>query len=143
MDALDRPGPEKEPGWIVHFDRAYPADGQAHCYLDLRQPELAARKVEEALSWHPEHRVRRRTSDLLLLATARFQTRDVEGACESATQAVTLLAQLRSTLDVEYLNRFRSPLRSFERESAARDFEAGLRAAAGRSILGRSEIRYA
>lgn len=124
IDALDRADPENDPEWISHFDHAYLADELAHCYVDLHQPKPAARNAEEALTGHPEYRVRRRAIDLILLATALVQDREVEEACRTATRAVDLLTDLRSNLGVTYLKNFRTRLRPFEQEPAVRDFEA-------------------
>jgi tetratricopeptide (TPR) repeat protein len=126
VDALERADPDDDPEWISHFDRAYLADELAHCYVDLQQPKPAARKAEEALTGHPEHRVRRRAIGFFLLAIAQIQAREVDEACTTATQAVKLIPHLRSNLSVEYLKNFRSQLRPFEREVAVHEFMARL-----------------
>lgn len=139
VDALDRADPADDPDWVAHFDRAYLADELAHCYLDLKQPKAAARNAEQALAGHPEHRVRRRAIDLLVLATAQVQAREVDQACATAMRAVHLLARLRSRLAVDYLKTFRSRLKPYAEHPAVRDFEGRLHEEAARAILGRSE----
>jgi hypothetical protein len=136
-DALARPDPEPVPEWIAHFDRPFLAGELAHCHLDLHRPGPAARSAQEALDGTPEHRPRRRAVNLLLLARAQLQAREVEPACATAEQAVALLLRLRSGIAVACLNRFRAGLRDFPALAAARDFEAGLREGAADSVLAR------
>ncbi|SEG96204.1 hypothetical protein SAMN05216223_1414 [Actinacidiphila yanglinensis] len=127
LQAMDRSVPDREPDWIAHFDRARLAGELAHCYVDLRHPGLAVRHAEEAIIGTPEHRVRRRAINLLLLATAQIQAGEVDEACDTATEAVGVLARVRSGLGVEYLKRVRYQLRAFAERSAVRDFEELLR----------------
>jgi len=127
VEALEQADPANEPEWIAHFDGAYLADQLAHCYIDLNRPEPAVRKAEEALSGHPEHRVRRRAIDLLLMATAQILARELDAGCDTAKEAVRLIVHLRSNLSVEYLKIFRYQLRKFGQEAAVRhEFEAWL-----------------
>ncbi len=128
VDALERADPDSDPTWIAHFDRAYLADELAHCYVDLQRPVLAARKAEEALIGHPDHRVRRRTIDLLLLATAHIQARRLEEACDTAKEAVELIGRLRSDLSLKYLKHFQDRLVHFRMEAVVREFQEWLEA---------------
>ncbi|WP_225845402.1 transcriptional regulator [Streptomyces sp. HPF1205] len=125
-DAMERSDPEQDPDWIAHFDRAYLADELAHCHRDLGQAGPAARSAEEALDAHPAGRTRRRAIDLLLLADAQVQQRELELACHTGTQAVTLLSGLRSNRGAEYLDDFRRRLAPYESEPVVRDFGARL-----------------
>jgi hypothetical protein len=125
-DAMERSRPEQDPAWIAHFDHAYLADELAHCHRDLGQAAPAARRAEEALAAHPESRFRRRAIDLLLLADARVQQRELDLACDTADQAVTLLDGLRSNRGVEYLDDFRRRLEPFAAEPVVREFDARL-----------------
>lgn len=104
---MEKRRPEDDPDWIVHFDDAYLADELAHCHRDLEQAGQAEHYARRALDLHPPTRVRRRAVDLVLLATAQLQQRDVERACETGAQAVRLLSGLRSNRGVEYLDEFR------------------------------------
>ncbi|MER5973383.1 transcriptional regulator [Streptomyces sp. NPDC002055] len=115
-----------DPAWIVHFDHAYLADELAHCHRDLGQAEPAQRRAEEALSGHPESRVRRRAIDLVLLASAQVQLREVEQACHTGTQALDLLAGLRSNRGAEYLEDLQQRLEPFRHEAVVREFGARL-----------------
>ncbi|MEU5209572.1 transcriptional regulator [Streptomyces sp. NPDC020742] len=124
MEALTHAAPADTPEWIAHFDRAYLADELAHCYRDLQQPRQAARRATEALARHPRNRVRRRTIDLLLLASALVQAGDVEEACRAAEQAVALLVRLRSALCERYLETFRADLRPYQDTKPASEFDA-------------------
>lgn len=115
-----------DPPWIGHFDAAYLADELAHCHRDLGQPAPAARRAQEALAGHPERRTRRRAIDLLLLAEARLQQRELDQACGIAAQAARLLADMRSGRGQEYLDGFRARLAPWERERTVREFTAAL-----------------
>ncbi|MEV0278114.1 transcriptional regulator [Streptomyces sp. NPDC050610] len=119
-----------EPVWIRHFDQAYLADELAHCHRDLGQAEPAKRRAQEALSGHPEGRVRRRAIGLLLLATAHVQQREIEEACHAGTRAVELLGSLRSNRGAEYLDDFQQRLEPYRDESVVREFGARLEVAA-------------
>jgi hypothetical protein len=122
VEALERATPGDDPDWIAHFDQAYLADELAHCHRDLGQPGPSARRAREALAGHPPTRARRRAIGLLLLATAQVQVREVDEACHTATQAVTLLGGLRSHRGAEYLDDFRCRLEPLGKETAVRDF---------------------
>ncbi|WP_034088949.1 efflux RND transporter permease subunit [Streptacidiphilus albus] len=123
-EAMEHSRPEEDPDWIAHFDRAYLADELAHCHRDLEQPRQAARQAEEALKAHPEERVRRRAVDLVLLATAQLQLRDLEQACDTGVRAVELMAGLRSARGAEYLDDFRRRLEPYREQRAVREFQA-------------------
>jgi transcriptional regulator with XRE-family HTH domain len=126
VDAMERSEPERDPAWIAHFDHAYLADELAHCHRDLGQAVPAARRAEEALAAHPASRSRRRAIDLLLLADAQVQQRDLEQACHSGMQAVALLSGLRSDRGAAYLEDFRHRLEPYATESVVREFGARL-----------------
>ncbi len=126
LDAMGRSQPEDDPSWIAHFDHAYLADELAHCHRDLGQAEPAARRAQEALAAHPPTRTRRRAIDLLLLADAQVQQRELDAACDSGAQAVTLLSGLRSNRGAEYLDDFRRRLEPFAAEPVVREFDARL-----------------
>jgi hypothetical protein len=125
-EAMERSDPDRDPVWIAHFDHAYLADELAHCHRDLGQPADSARRAGEALAAHPATRSRRRAIDLLLLAEAQVQQRDLEQACHTGSQAVTLLAGLRSDRGAEYLDDFRRRLEPYAGESVVREFTARL-----------------
>ena len=123
-EAMEHSRPEEDPAWIGHFDGAYLADELAHCHRDLEQPRQSARQAEEALRGHPETRVRRRAVDLVLLATAQLQLKDVEQACETGARAVDLLSGLRSARGAEYLDDFRRRLEPVREQRVVREFQA-------------------
>jgi hypothetical protein len=122
VDAMERSDPARDPVWIAHFDQAYLADELAHCHRDLGQAVPAARRAEEALATHPQSRTRRRAIDLLLLADAKAQQRELEHACHIGTQAVTLLSGLRSNRGAEYLEGLRHRLEPYAAEPVVREF---------------------
>jgi hypothetical protein len=124
VESMEHSHPEDDPEWISHFDAAYLADELAHCHRDLDQPRQSARQAESALRGHPETRVRRRAVDLVLLATAQLQLRDVEQACETGARAVELLSGLRSARGAEYLDDFRRRLEPYREQRVVREFQA-------------------
>ncbi|MEU6850459.1 transcriptional regulator [Actinacidiphila alni] len=126
VETMERSRPDEDPPWIAHFDHAYLADELAHCHRDLGQAVPAARRAEEALAAHPETRARRRAIDLLLLADAQVQQRELEEACATGTQAVALLSGLRSNRGAEYLDDFRHRLEPYAAEPVVREFGARL-----------------
>ncbi|MFF4651709.1 transcriptional regulator [Streptomyces sp. NPDC001380] len=123
VDAMERRRPEEDPDWIAHFDEAYLADELAHCHRDLGQGRQAERQARTALELHPEARVRRRAVDLVLLATAQLQQRELEEACDTGARAVELLSGLRSGRGEEYLEDFRRRLEPFREQRAVREFQ--------------------
>jgi transcriptional regulator with XRE-family HTH domain len=126
LDAMGRSRPDEDPPWIGHFDHAYLADELAHCHRDLGQAVPAARRAQEALAIHPTTRARRRAIDLLLLADAQVQQHELDAACHSGTEAVTLLSGLRSNRGAEYLDSFRRRLEPYAAEPVVRAFDAQL-----------------
>ncbi|MFC6596366.1 transcriptional regulator [Kitasatospora paranensis] len=124
QEAMAGRNPDDDPDWIVHFDEAYLADELAHCHRDLEQGAKAEAYARTALELHPVSRVRRRAVDLVLLATAQLQQREVERACETGTQAARLLSGLRSNRGVEYLDDFRSRLEPYREHRVVREFQA-------------------
>ncbi|MCH0542889.1 transcriptional regulator [Streptomyces sp. MUM 203J] len=133
LGALERAEPDSgdDPLWIAHFDHAYLSDELAHCHRDLGQAQAAARAAGDALDGHPEGRARRRAIGLLLLASAQLQQREVEQACHTGGRAAELLAGLRSSRGVEYLDDFRARLEPYGDEPTVRDFAARLTVGAG------------
>jgi transcriptional regulator with XRE-family HTH domain len=125
-ESMEHSRPDEDPAWIAHFDHAYLADELAHCHRDLGQAAPAVSRAEEALAAHPETRARRRAIDLLLLADAQVQQREVEEACHTGARAVILLSGLRSNRGAEYLEDFRRRLEPYAAEPAVRAFDARL-----------------
>ncbi|WP_042376854.1 hypothetical protein [Streptacidiphilus melanogenes] len=124
LEQLDHSRPEEDPDWIGHFDHAYLADELAHCHRDLEQPRQSARQAQEALRGHPESRVRRRAVDLVLLAIAQLQLRDVDEACDTGARAMELMSGLRSARGTEYLDDFRRMLEPYRHQRSVQEFQA-------------------
>ncbi len=124
--AMERSRPADDPEWIAHFDHAYLADEFAHCHRDLSRPGAAARCAREALEGHPESRVRRRATGMLLLASVQAQSREIDAACRTARQAAVLLGRVRSSRCAEYLDDFRRRILPFKDVPEVRKLCAGL-----------------
>jgi hypothetical protein len=129
-ESLEHSRPEEDPEWIAHFDAAYLADELAHCHRDLEQPRQSAKHAIAALEGHAPSRVRRRAVDLLLLALAQLQLREVELSVGTATQAVELMSGLRSARGSEYLDDFRRRLEPYRGQRSVQEFQARFATAA-------------
>jgi hypothetical protein len=127
VEAFESSETEDMPEWIAHYDRGYLADELAHCHRDLHRPGPATRQAKEALAVHPHTRVRRRTIDLLLLASVQIQGHDMLQAHGTVEQAVALLGGLQSALAYTYLREVGSALRMSGDRAALQQFEALVR----------------
>ncbi|MEU5443277.1 transcriptional regulator [Streptomyces griseofuscus] len=128
-EALAQAGTDGNPDWAENFDQAYLAGELAQCCLTLGQPTLAIREATRALSGHPGSRMRRRAIDLLLLATAQLQAGQTEESCATATSAVRLSVDLRSSLCIGYMDHFQFLLADSSGAAVAREFEEALKQA--------------
>lgn len=128
LEAMEQIRGDTDPEWGIGFDRTALAEEFAHCYRDLRLPEQSVRWAEEALAGQPDSRVRRRTIDLLLLATAWVELGETERACHTATMAVELMEGLRSHLADRSLCDFRRRLVARGGDAAVKEFNGRLSA---------------
>ena len=100
----DRLYPQEEMYWL-RFDRSRLAGYQGICFRRLYHPEdarthaflnEAQRVLTDALTLLDPARIQRRPALLIDIASTYAQQEDVEGACEQATQALSILAQTKS-----------------------------------------------
>ncbi|HEU0003483.1 MAG TPA: helix-turn-helix transcriptional regulator [Ktedonobacteraceae bacterium] len=100
----DLPPPGEEIYWL-HFDRSRFAGYQGTCFKRLYNPEdsktytflrTAQNALTDALTLLDPARLQRRPTLLIDLAGTYAQQGDVEGACEYAVQALSIMAQTKS-----------------------------------------------
>ncbi len=100
----DRLYPQEEMYWL-RFDRSRLAGYQGICFRRLYHPEdartyaflnEAQRVLTDALTLLDPARIQRRPALLIDIASTYAQQGNVEGACEQATQALSILAQTKS-----------------------------------------------
>jgi hypothetical protein len=85
------------PGWLAFFNaNCHAARLKGRCLMRLRQPRPAASALYEALTLLPTHFVRERSGTLIDLAFVHVQMRQVEQACDVATQADVLARRTSS-----------------------------------------------
>jgi transcriptional regulator with XRE-family HTH domain len=98
--AFARSSPGEDPLW-VDFDEGGLAGHLARSFRDLNRPREAEQFAVESIQLcHPTH-LRTRVQRYAILASARAQQGDLEGACAVGRQALTEVPRLRSmrTLD--------------------------------------------
>ena len=100
----DRLYPQEEMYWL-RFDRSRLAGYQGICFRRLYHPEdarthaflnEAQRILTDALTLLDPARIQRRPALLIDIASTYAQQGNVEGACEQATQALSIMAQTKS-----------------------------------------------
>lgn len=123
--AFDNEGQREEPLWISYVDNVEVAAQEGACYLDLRMTTEACAALTRALDLLAKtapHRVRDRVHYLVRLARCYLLQREVERACEIATQAAALSEAIGSARVVERLGEFHLALEPFATSKPARDF---------------------
>lgn len=104
--AFSQAGTTEEPLWISYVDAVEVAAQEGACYLDLGMASEAQTALMQALRLLEERtpqRVRDRVHYLSRLAKSYLLEREVERACETATQAVALSEAIGSARVAERL----------------------------------------
>jgi hypothetical protein len=95
--AFDLVTVDNTPAWLAFFNaNCHAARLKGRCLMRLRQPRPAASALYEALTLLPPHFVRERSGTLIDLALVYIQMRQIEQACDVATQADILARQTGS-----------------------------------------------
>lgn len=118
-------GSEEEPLWLSYVDDVEVAAQVGACYLSLGQATKATEALGRTLALldrSAPHRVRDRVHYLSRLAKSHLLDRDVEQACDVATEALTLSGTIGSARVVERLGEFREALTPYASTRAAREF---------------------
>ncbi|MBV8694816.1 MAG: helix-turn-helix transcriptional regulator [Ktedonobacteraceae bacterium] len=96
------------------------------CYLQFAQPKMARQAEQvltEALGAIPPSRIRHRAVILADLAAAYLQQKEVEQACKTATQVLTLMHQTRSLMVVRRIVDLRKAMARWQSTSYVKDFD--------------------
>jgi tetratricopeptide (TPR) repeat protein len=123
--AFGSAGQREEPLWISYVDDIEVAAQEGACYLDLDMATEACAALTRALDLlarKAPHRVRDRVHYLVRLARCYLLQREVERACEVATEAAALSEAIGSARVVERLGEFHVALDPFAASKPARDF---------------------
>ncbi|HEU0087872.1 MAG TPA: hypothetical protein VFQ77_09500 [Pseudonocardiaceae bacterium] len=123
--AFSRAGQQEEPLWISYVDEIEVAAQEGACYLDLGMATEASTvltAVLDLLAQKAPHRTRDQVHYLVRLARCYLLQREVERACEIATNAVVLCESIGSARVVERLGEFCVALGPFGTCRIVREF---------------------
>ncbi len=111
------------PAWLNYFDEAYMAAKFGHCFKELGDGTQAEKFATRSLDMVDGY-TRGRTFNVLLLANAHLQKRDLDAACAAGNQALNLAAGLRSARTVRYMRDLRRHMSGFSDQPGVREFQA-------------------
>ena len=111
------------PAWLSYFDEAYMAAKFGHCFKELRDGPQAEHFAKRSLDMVDGY-TRGRTFNVLLLANAHLQQRDLDAACATGNQALDLAAGLRSARTIRYMRDLRRRMSAFGNQPNVREFQA-------------------
>lgn len=104
------------------FGEAEFAAQMAYCYRDLNRSDAAVQYARRALELHDPAHARSRALDMPLLASAYLGKGDLDAACQTGIEAVTLASQVRSARAVDNVRQFRRQLTPYRGERPVREF---------------------
>ncbi len=107
-DALSRDDGRERPPWIGFLDAAELAGLSAIAYLRLGQYKFAEQRARKALSALPATHTRNRIGYTVDLAEAQLGYRDVDSACATAHEALSLAESSQSARSAKRLESFRT-----------------------------------
>jgi hypothetical protein len=122
FEAADR---RDEPMWVSYVDEVEVVAQEGACLLELGQTDEAASALAQAiglLTQRAPHRVRDRVHYLSRLAKCHLRAGEVEQACQTAAEALSLSEAIGSTRVALRLKEFADGLEPFGTVPAARDF---------------------
>jgi hypothetical protein len=111
------------PAWLSYFDEAYMAAKFGHCFKELGDGPQAENFAKRSLDMVDGY-TRGRTFNVLLLANAQLQQRDLDAACVTGNQALDLAAELRSARTIRYTRDLRRRMSAFGEQPNVREFQA-------------------
>jgi len=123
--AFSYAGQQEEPLWISYVDEIEVAAQEGACYLDLGMATEAIATLTIALDLliqRTPHRTRDQVHYLTRLARCYLLQREVERACEIATEAMALSEAIGSARVLERLGEFCTALDQFGTCRAVREF---------------------
>jgi hypothetical protein len=124
-ESFSKAGQLEEPLWILYVDEVEVTAQEGACCLDFGMAAEAGAALTAALDLlvhKAKHRVRDRVHYLVRLARCYLLQREVEHACEIATEAVALSEAISSARVVECLGEFDVALGLFATSKPAREF---------------------
>lgn len=122
--ALDATRDGAGPAWAEYFDRAELLHEFAHCNRDLGRPTQTQRYAAASIKRRSDGYSRRRAQDMLFLAGAYVDQRDLEAACATAYDALGVATSVSSIQCADYVQDFRRRLEPYAHEPIVRDFSA-------------------
>lgn len=111
------------PAWLGYFDEAYMAAKFGHCFRELGDSAQAEHFARRSLDMVDGY-TRGRTFNVLLLANAHLQQRNLDEACAAGCQALDLAAGLNSARAIRYTRDLRRRMTPFGKQSSVREFQA-------------------
>jgi hypothetical protein len=110
------------PAWLGYFDEAYMAAKFGHCFRELGDSAQAEHFARRSLDMVDGY-TRGRTFNVLLLANAHLQQRNLNEACVAGRQALDLAAGLNSARAIRYMRDLRRRMTPFGKQSSVREFQ--------------------
>lgn len=132
---LARSVPEDEPAWIYWFTQAIAHNNAGWSLLALGRPTEAEPHLRSAVAMIDPGFSRDRSGLLLDLAAARLGAGAVERACETASEAATVIRRLDSPRERRLFIEFRAAAAPYASSTAVREFDAK-----HRDLLGSSRV---
>jgi hypothetical protein len=111
------------PPWLRYFDEAYMAAKFGHCFRELGQGDKAEQFARRSLDMVDGY-VRGRVFNIVLLANAHLQQRNLDEACVVGNQALDLGSGLQSARTIRYIRDLRHRMSKFDKEPAVSDFQS-------------------
>ena len=111
------------PAWLAYFDEAYMAAKFGHCFRELGDSAQAEHFARRSLDMVDGY-TRGRTFNVLLLANAHLQQRNLDEACAAGSQALDLAAGLNSARAIRYTRDLRRRMTPFSKQPSVGEFQA-------------------
>ncbi|MEU8141863.1 helix-turn-helix transcriptional regulator [Nonomuraea sp. NPDC048901] len=121
-DCLNEGTSDDDPPWAYWVNRAEVDMLTGSCMLDLGDPARAQQKFTEADTGYGPGYVRTHALYLTRMATAQLQQKDLDRACDSAGQALSLTEHISSTRSTDHIRDFVELLAPYRTEPTARSF---------------------
>ena len=111
------------PAWLGYFDEAYMAAKFGHCFRELGNGDKAEYYARRSLDMVDGY-TRGRTFNVILLANAHLQQRDLDAACAAGDEALDLATGLHSARTIRYMRDLRRRMTPYGKEPAVREFQS-------------------
>jgi len=121
--AFERSTADVTPAWLRYFDEAYMAAKFGHCFKELGDGNKAEQFALRSLDMVDGY-VRGRAFNIVLLANAHLQQKDLDQACAMGAQALELGTGLQSARTIRYIRDLRLRMSKFSKEPVVADFQS-------------------